>query len=137
MEDAVRADFPPGMRPLDRWTYRDVECAVGSVGRLFYGLARVGEFSHGWSSKVPSPALSPEEQHAVDPDNLGQWVAIPVEDASQYWSSEVLSRVVTAASPDLVAWDTSGHTWAMQHVRDEVETFVDDILGGVPEPRSP
>lgn len=130
------AALPEGMAALDRWSYRGVDCAVGSVGQVLYGLARVGGLGRGWSSLVPSPALSTEERRTFAPENLGEWVVIPTESPSRYWSSASLSRFVTSASPDLVAWDMSGHTWAIQHVQCDVNAYVDRLLGPVPVQRA-
>jgi hypothetical protein len=130
MSEGMRTPLPVGIEPLERWTHAGVECAVGSVGHSIYGLARVRSLLSGWTSIQVDARGHP----VLSPENLGEWTAFAVPDISHYWSNEVVSRFVNAASADLVAWDVCGHTWAIQRIQREVNELVDDCLRSRPQP---
>jgi hypothetical protein len=137
MDDEVRASLPVGVDPLEAWIHAGVGCAVGAVGGTLFGLARIRRFAGGWAVSTPDPSLEPQDRDVLSPQNMGDWVAFPTSHLSAYWSPEVLSRVLTPSSSDLVGWDVAGHTWAIAHVRAEVDEFVDAILREVPSQREP
>ncbi|MBA8824621.1 hypothetical protein FHX42_001968 [Saccharopolyspora lacisalsi] len=122
-------DFPGGIVVVRRWVYRAVDCAIGSVDGFLYGLARVAE-----SRSAPNTAPT-YASGALSPANLGPWLAFDIPPLSRYWSSEVLSRLATAGSSDLVAWDVYGYEWGIEKLRSEVNGFVDTALSSIPEPR--
>lgn len=135
MTDEVRTVLPAGVDPVESWTYSGVDCAVGAVGRSLYGLARIRHFARGWASSVPSPTLAPDDREVLSVENLGDWVAFVAPRLSGFWSPEALSRMTTPASSEFVAWDVSGHTWAIHRLQAEVNEFVDAILRDVPHQR--
>jgi hypothetical protein len=129
MNDGMRTALPVGVEPLERWTHAGVECAVGSVGHALYGLARFRSLRAGWTCTQ----VDAREDLVLSPENLGEWVAFAVPDISHYWSNEVASRFMNAASADLVGWDVCGHTWAIQWIQREVNELVDDCLRSRPQ----
>lgn len=128
--DALAGDIPGGVEAVRCWTYRDVDCAVGSVGGSLYGFARMAGSHSGWSKYRPA-----DDPDTFGPRNLGSWLVLDVSPLSRYWSQEVLSRLSTTGSSELVAWDVHGYAWGIEKIRGEVNGFVDAVLREVPEQR--
>lgn len=129
--DEVPADFPDGIVCLEAWTHTGVACAVGSIGGSLYGLARIMRLRAGWSRCRPEWELDATEARALSPDNLGAWAAFRATSVARYWSQEVLARLVTDGTSDLVAWDRCGHVWAVAKIRGDVDDFVDTIVRSI------
>ncbi|MDR7299928.1 hypothetical protein [Haloactinomyces albus] len=130
----VFEDFPEWIVCLDAWRHGGIACAVGSVGGFLYGLARIMRLRAGWSRYRPEWELSGAEARALSADNLGAWAAFRAVPASRYWSQEVLARLATVGTADLVAWDQCGHAWAVAKVRSDVDDFVDTITRSISRP---
>lgn len=125
---AVPGDFPDGVVALDVWRYVSVDCAVGSLGRRLYGLARVASWKRGSTRYERAHHLDGSVAHTLAPENLWPWAAFDVGPLSRYWAHEVRARFVSAMSPELFAWDQHGHTWLVEKVHHEVNEFVDSVL---------
>lgn len=131
----VPDDFPNGVVALHVWRHANVDCAVGSLGRRLYGLARVASAKRGWTRYERAQHLDGTAAHTLAPENLGEWAAFDVGPISRYWAHEVRARFVSGMSPELVAWDQQGHAWMVEKVRHEVNEFVDAVLRAVPRQR--